>query len=172
MRTLHRWSWGGRAVQNKVFIDYKQILPNLPLIHPEKAVSSVCLAKHEDALGTELVQMKPPLFSSASFSTWQGSGVPSTAPPSLSSSWLPISLFIARMNPAWYPGCPEPGNFGKLSCPQPVPHIGPVSLPHIPHLIVPQSLCPSSFAFDSLKQHACPRCSENISVLFPRCLRN
>lgn len=86
-------------MRNEVFIDYKQSLPNLPLIHPEKAVSSLCLAKREDALGTELVQMKP-LFSSASFSTWQGSGVPSTAPPSLSSSWPPISLFIARMNPA------------------------------------------------------------------------
>lgn len=106
-------------MQNEVFIDYKQILPNLPLIHPEKAVSSVCLAKREDALGIELVQMKS-LFSSASLSTWQGSGVPSTAPPSLSSSWPPISLFIAGMNSAWYPGCPEPGNFRKLSCPQPL----------------------------------------------------
>lgn len=117
LQTLHRWVWGGRAVQNEVFIDYKQILPNLPLIHPEKAVSSICLAKREDALGIEQIK---PLFSSASFSTWQASGVPSTAPPSLSSSWPPVSLFIARMNPAWYPGCPEPGNFRKLSCPQPL----------------------------------------------------
>lgn len=45
-------------MQNEVFIDYKQILPNLPLIHPEKAVSSICLAKREDAVGIELVQMK------------------------------------------------------------------------------------------------------------------
>lgn len=63
-------------MHNEVFIDHKQILPNLPLIHPEKAVSSICLARREDALGIELVQMKP-LFSSASSSTWQGSGVTS-----------------------------------------------------------------------------------------------
>lgn len=162
---LHRWI-GGRAVQNEVFIDYKQILPNLPLIHAEMAVSSICSAKREDALGIELVQMKP-LFFSASFSTRQGSGVPSTAPPSLSSSWPPISLFIARMSPAWYPGCPEPGNFGKFSCPACASQ-----RTSLPHLVVPQSLSPSSFAFDSLEQRACPRCSENIPVLFPCCLRS
>lgn len=78
-------------MQNEVFIDYQQILPNLPLIHPEKAVSSVCLAKREDALGIELVQMKS-LFSSASLSTWQGSGVPQH------SSSI-IKLFLASHQP-------------------------------------------------------------------------
>lgn len=97
-------------------IDYRQILPNLPLIHPEKAVSSVCSAKCEDVLGVELVQMKP-LFSPALCRAWQVSGIPSTALPLLSTSWPLFSLFIARVNPAWHPVYPKPGNFRKLSCP-------------------------------------------------------
>lgn len=58
-----------------MLIDHKQILPNLPRIHPEKAVSSICSAKREVVLGMLLVQVKP-LCSPAPCRAWQGSGIP------------------------------------------------------------------------------------------------
>ena len=94
------------------------------MIHPEKAVSSVCSAKREDALGMELMRMKP-LFSPAPCGAGQGSGIPSAAPPSLGTSWPAISLSVASSLASSIPS-----SFQEAFLrPAPVPCRGPPSRP-------------------------------------------
>lgn len=108
----------GKKGGAKLSVYRLQANPTKPACNPSGKGCLICSAKREDVLGMELMQMKP-LFSPVPRRARQSSGVPTTAPPSLGTSWPLISLLKARVSPAWHPVDLVPDNWRKLSCPQP-----------------------------------------------------